>query len=284
MSTRVGHNYCDSLLCGGAPYDGNNGYCTYNPSTKRCSSHRVGSAWKRAFCESCICKGASYTGKNKAPNRNSHIISITGSTSTYVGKTSTLYGGDATLPQYEAWHSLDDVASPLAEWAENGDWAWGAKDGVYRRDSTSIFDTGSWTVINEKRDGSVTRVLDEPIVLSTNRSGGLAVMSTATATVTDKEPAALWFTVNFGHSNATLSKRADWSSINFQYWSEDGSRNADPQRDQFFANYVNALRALANDQTKGACWATLDDAAFWGAVKVSTGTDGSADLGQLRVL
>jgi len=73
---------------------------------------------------------------------------------------------------------------------------------------------------------------------------------------------------------AGLSRR-DWSQINFQYWSIDGQRNADPQRSDFFEMYKQVLRAENNGETTGMCLTIIDDASFWATVKVWTGDNGN---------
>ncbi|WVW84963.1 hypothetical protein I302_106999 [Kwoniella bestiolae CBS 10118] len=293
MTTRKNRYNCDSIACGGAPYDGKNGWCEYNRGSKTCRSHRMASGWKRAACESCICKGG-YDGRYKAPNRNSKHVYDSGYLNSYASSLTGLSGADATLSQYKAWHSVEDLANPLADWSENGDWAFGEKDGVYKRDgkrnSTGVLAKGKWRVTNdqitglEKRDDLTTYVLDGDIVLASNQTGGTLLLTDAEASVDeDGRPARLSYIVKAASNDtASLTKRDDWSQINFQFWAADGARNADPYWQDFHDNYAGIINALDNGRTRGGCFSVIDDAAFWATVKIWTGNTGYGDLGDCQ--
>ncbi|WWD20935.1 hypothetical protein CI109_105413 [Kwoniella shandongensis] len=242
----------------------------------------MASGWKRAACESCICKGG-YDGRYKAPNRNSKHVYDSGYLNSYASSLTGLSGADATLSQYKTWHSVRDLASPLADWSENGDWAFGEKDEVYKRGedrkSTGVLAKGKWRVIShrndtglEKRDDLTTYILQGDIVLASNQTGGVLLLTNAEATVdTEGRPARLSYTVTAANNDTTrLTKRNDWSQINFQFWAADGSRNADPYWQDFYDNYVGIINALDNGSTRGGCFSVIDDAAFWATVKIWT--------------
>jgi hypothetical protein len=174
-------------------------------------------------------------------------------------------------------HSTYDVAQPLADWTTNGYWGFGEKDGVYKRSR----ENGRYRVHKHERlDGTKTVSYSRGNRTKRDNSDAADLLSEATANI-DKDGAVINATLKFEGYNL-INKRADWSAINFQYWSVDGNRYTDVSHDEIYSMYASLLNNPLIWDAQGWCGMADDDFAYWGTFKIWTGTVGYASLGDCQ--
>ncbi|WWC58554.1 uncharacterized protein I303_101097 [Kwoniella dejecticola CBS 10117] len=276
---------CDANACRyNNRADFSQGRCERNGATGRCRGFNLGPRAPRFACRFCTCRSdkdrfAKVNGKNK-------LRKDTGKLASYISRVGTR-NTDATLNQFLTWHGGWDVANPISDWVIKAETGYLSQYGVYRRqseNSSTIYNVGK----TELEGGKHKFTLLHPVSLNTNNAPPSSAIterdtnSTAfssrelilnnAAMETDEEGLVSSSSVEI--ISREVGKRADWSSMNFQYWSASGNRYFDGGRDDMVI-MVYDLLWRAEPEDRGYCVTLLDDEMYWGTIKIWTGVDGN---------
>ena len=185
-------------------------------------------------------------------------------------------------------YMINNLAQSIADWTTVGYWGWGEEEGVYKRSSGPVSIEGGRVVVPTTSTviGNVTRHVYERNPSKRRRSDG--PLEYAEQFVEDGG-GIINTTLRFqggtprnikgGRSNSN-SERADWSVMNFQYWSEDGNRYTDATHQEMYDDYSSLFTNAAGLQkATGFCAAIIDDYSYWATVRMWTGTNGYGLLG-----
>ncbi|WWC66427.1 uncharacterized protein I206_100329 [Kwoniella pini CBS 10737] len=216
------------------------GECQPGPGD-RCLGIRLGPTAPRVYCRNCKCVGPG-TKKVKINNK-SKLKKTTKRAASHISRIG-LRQSDAYFKQFDQWHDASHIAAPMAD----------------------------CTIISS---GNTRVTLLRPIILpssdvkrNVNRE---LVINNAIREVDEFGSVA---TASIEMLSRDINKRADWSSINFQYWSAYGARGLDADREEIVDIVLDLIRN-GEEGMSGLCAAILDDGNAWATVKIWTGVDGN---------
>ncbi|WWC58556.1 uncharacterized protein I303_101099 [Kwoniella dejecticola CBS 10117] len=235
-----------------------------------CESINIGPNAPRFSCQPCICAPIGnpkdkLNGKSKTKKTNRKLGS-------HVSRMRLDLSG-ASLTQFATLHNAVSVAFALSSWIMLAP-GYGKSSGLYERTespepASSVFEkvtTGP---------GSYRISLLHPVTLEdrvkTREIGETMILNNATAEIDDNglvSAAALQILA----PHPVTVKRADWSSINLEYTSEEGHREIDAYQVEL-EDLIYDLIAFPTERMSGVCAAIIDDHTYWGTFKIWTGTE-----------